>query len=42
MDTYEEIIRLMREMYQELKHDNDEAEKKKQTQQQTSEEKRND
>ena len=42
MDTYEHIAKLLQEMREIFKNDNDEAEKKQQAQQQTSEEKRND
>jgi hypothetical protein len=38
MDTYEEIIRIMREMYQELKDDNDAHDNSEKTQVQTTSE----
>lgn len=42
MDTYEEIIRIMREMYQELKNDNDAHDSKQEAQEQTKKESKND
>jgi len=42
MDTYDEIIRIMRELTEELKSDNDAHDSKQETQEQTKKESEND
>lgn len=42
MDTYQQIIKLLREATEELKSDNDAYDNRQETQKQTNEEKEND